>query len=191
MEPKLTCLPSQHLASYPPVRRLSHLLITSVPLAPLIVQASRSVAASTGKKIPGLFRARPLSPFSLSKASRPGAGHERNNPNLHRFLLLLDATAAQALRSIDYIVLLFVEAGRTVSRCVVWSTSQLRELGGYLNKAYHEEASKWAGASDIIVFCGAVSFTIAVSAFDALVVVAEWLFDSREVRRLEKTERMV
>ena len=74
-------------------------------------------------------------------------------------------------------------------RWVVSSAAQLRDLAQYLNKTYYQEASKWAGASDLVVFCGAVSFTVAVGAFDALIFVAEWLFDGREAREIEKRER--
>ena len=72
----------------------------------------------------------------------------------------------------------------------MWSTSQLRDLGGYLSTVYHQEASKWRGADGIIVFVGAVSFTVAVGAFDALIFVADWLFDGREAREVEKREGM-
>ncbi len=71
---------------------------------------------------------------------------------------------------------------------MVSSTRQLRDLAKYLNRTYYQEASKWTGASDIVVFCGAVSFTVAVGTFDALIFVAEWFFDGREVRELEKRE---
>lgn len=43
--------------------------------------------------------------------------------------------------------------------------------------------------SDIVVFCGAVGFTVAVGAFDALVYVAEWFFDGRAAREIEKREK--
>ena len=71
---------------------------------------------------------------------------------------------------------------------MVSSTLQLRDLAKYFNRTYYQEASKWAGASDVVVFCGAVSFTVAVGAFDALIFVAEWFFDGREVREIEKRE---
>ena len=154
-----------------------------MPLGSLIVQTSRSVAESTGRRILG---PRHATPFSL-EASQTGAD-QSNEPVLRRLLLLLDTTAAHALRGIDHIVLLFIEAGGKVGRWVVSSTSQLRDLAEYLNRTYYQEANKWAGASDIVVFCGAVSFTVAVGAFDALIFVAEWLFDGREVREIEKRE---
>ena len=128
-----------------------------------------------------------MTPLSL-EASQPVAD-QRNDPVLRRLLHLLDATAAHTLRGIDHIVLFFMEAGAKLRRWVISSTSQLRDLGQYLNRTYDQEASKWAGAGDIIVFCGAVSFTVAVGAFDALVYVAEWFFDGREVREIEKRER--
>ena len=128
-----------------------------------------------------------MTPFSF-EASQIGAD-QSNDPALRRLLLLLDAIAAHALRGIDYIVLFFLEASGKVCRWVVSSTSQLRDLVKYLNRTFYQEASKWAGASDIIVFCGAVSFTVAVGAFDALIFVAEWLFDGREAREIEKRER--
>lgn len=161
---------SQHLASYPSVNRLSHFIQESLPLGPLIVRTSRSVAEATGRSI-----------------LRRGAD-QSNDPALRRLLLLLDVTAAHALSGIDQIVLLFLEAGGKVRRWVVSSTWQLRDLAKYLNRTYYQEASKWAGASDIIVFCGAVSFTVAVGAFDALIFVAEWFFDGREEREIEKRE---
>ncbi len=121
------------------------------------------------------------------EASQTGAD-QSNDPALRRLLLLLDATAAYTLRGIDHIVLLVLEAGGKVRRWVVSSVSQLRELAKYLNRTYYQEASKWGGASDIVVFCGAVGFTVAVSAFDALIFVAEWFFDGREAREIEKRE---
>ena len=165
---------SQHLASYPSVHRISHFIQESLPLGSLIVQTSWSVAEFTGRKI-----LRPLhgNPYS-SEASRPGAG-QRNDSAPRRLLLLLDATAAYALEGIDHIVLLVHEAGGRVRRWLVSSISQLRELAEYLKGTYDQEAGKWAGASDIIIFCGAVVFTVAVGAFDVLVFVAEWIFDGK------------
>ena len=156
-----------------------------MPLAPLIFKTSRSVAETT-KRIP---RSLPVTPFRLGP-SKSNTDDRRNETSLWRLLLLLDATAAYALRGIDHIVLFFVEAGRNVRRWVISSTSQLRELGSYLKRTYHQEASKWTGGSEIIVFFGAVSFTVAVTAFDALIYVAEWFFDGREAREIEKREDM-
>ena len=175
---------SQHLTSYPSVHRISHFIQESLPLGPLIVQTSRSVAESTGRKI---LRPLHVTPYS-SEASQPGAD-QRNDPALRRLLLLLDATAAYALGGIDQIVLLVHEAGGRVRRWLVSSISQLRDLAEYLNRTYNQEAGKWAGASDIIVFCGAVSFTVAVGAFDALVFIAEWFFDGRAARETEMREK--
>lgn len=59
----------------------------------------------------------------------------------------------------------------------------------YLHRTYYQEAEKWARGSDIVVFCGAVGFTVAVGAFDALVYVAEWFFDGRAAREIEKREK--
>ena len=122
------------------------------------------------------------------EASEPGAD-QKNDPALRRILLFLDATAAHALRGIDHIVLVFREAGGNVRRWLVSSTAQLRDLAEHFNRTYNQEADKWAGASDIIVFFGAVGFTVAVGAFDALVFVAEWFFDGRAVEETEKSEK--
>lgn len=153
-------------------------------LGPLIVQTSRSVAKSTGRK---LLRPLHVAPYSL-EASQPGAD-QRNDPALRRLLLLLDATAAYALRGVDHIILLVRETGGRVRRWLVSSISQLRELTEYLNRTYNQEAGKWTGASDIIIFCGAVSFTGAVGAFDVLVLVAEWFFDGKTARETEMREK--
>lgn len=163
---------SQHLASYPSVHRISHFIQESLPLGSLIVQTSRSVAESSGRTI-----LRPLhgSPYS-SEASRPGAD-QRNDSILRRLLLLLDATIAYALEGIDHIVLLVCEACGRVRRWLLSSISQLGELAEYLKGTYDQEAGKWAGVSDIIMFCGAVVLTMAVGAFDVLVFVAEWFFN--------------
>lgn len=184
LERTLTWLPSQHLASYPSVERISHFVQESLPLGPLIVQTSRFFAHSTGRRVLRPLRATPDSP----EASQPGAD-QRSDPALRRLLLLLDATAAHALSGIDHLVLLFREAGGKVCRWLVSSASQLRDLAGYLNRTYYQEADKWVGASDIVVFCGAVSFTVAVGGFDAFVYVAEWFFDGRAVREIEKREK--
>ncbi len=89
------------------------------------------------------------------------------------------------------IVLLLLETGGKISRWVVSSTSQLREWAKYLNRTYYQKAGELAGASDIIVFCGAVSFKVGSGAFDALIIVVEWLFDVGEAREIEKRERAV
>jgi len=124
------------------------------------------------------------------EAPQPGAA-QRNEPALRRLLLLLDPTAAHALRGIDHIVLLLLETGGKIRRWVVSSTSQLGELAKYLNRTYYQKAGEWVGASDIIVFCGAVSFKVGSGAFGALIIVVEWLFDGREARDIEKRERAV
>ena len=126
-------------------------------------------------------------PFSLEESS-PGVDH-RNDPTLWRLLLLLDASAAGALRGIDHVVVIFLEIGGMIRRWVVSSTLQLRDLVKYLKRTYYQKGNKWTGASDIVVFFGAVSFKIAVGALDALIFVAEWFFDGREAREIEKRER--
>ena len=128
-----------------------------------------------------------MKPYSL-EASQPGAD-QKDDPALRRLLLLLDATAAHTLGAIDHIVLLVREAGGRVRRWLVSSIEQLRELAEYLDRTYNQEAGKWAGASDIVVFCGAVTFTVAVGAFDVLVFVAEWVFDGRAAREAEMREK--
>lgn len=170
----------QHLASYPTVERLSHFIHESLPLGPLIVHTSRSVAHSTRRAILRPLRASPPNPES----SQPGAA-PKNDPSLLRLLHLLDATVAHALSDIDHLVVLFRDAGGKVRHWLVSSASQLRDLAAYLHRTYCQEADKFAGASDIVVFCGAVSFTVAVGAFDVLVYVAEWVFDGRAVREVE------
>ena len=109
----------------------------------------------------------------------------RSGTALRRLFLLLDSAAAHALRGIDRLVLLIIEAGGKIWRWAMSSALQLRELAKHINRTYHEEASKWAGASDVIVFCGAATFTVALVAFDAFVVVAEWYFDGRAAREIE------
>ena len=128
-----------------------------------------------------------MRPYSL-EASQPGAD-QKDDHALRRLLLLLDATAAHTLEAIDHIVLLVREAGGRVRRWLVSSIEQLGELAEYLDRTYNQEAGKWAGASEIIVFCGAVTFTVAVGAFDALVFVAEWVFDGRAAREAEMREK--
>ena len=119
-----------------------------------------------------------------------GADNPKDETALRRLLLFLDGSAAQALRGIDQIVLFFVQADQNVRRWVVSSAAQLRELVEYLNRTYQQEAKKWAGGGNIIVFVGGVSFTVAVGAFDALVFVAEWFFDGKRTREIEKREGM-
>ena len=128
-----------------------------------------------------------MTPYSL-EASQAGAD-QSNDPALRRLLLLLDATAAYALRGIDRIILLVRETGGRVRQWLVSSISQLRELAEYLNRTYDQEAGKWRGASDIIIFCGGVSFTVAVGAFDALVFIAEWFFEGKAARETEMREK--
>ena len=171
---------------YRSVHRISHFIQESLPLGPLIVQTSRSVVKSTGRRI---LRPLHVAPYDL-EASQPGAD-QRNDPTLRRILLLLDATAADTLRGIDHIILLVREAGGRVRQWVVSSISQLRELAEYLHRTYTQEACKWAGArpSDITVFCGGVTFTVAVGGFDALVFVAEWYFDRKAGREREMRDK--
>ncbi|KAG8528822.1 uncharacterized protein KY384_006511 [Bacidia gigantensis] len=183
VEHELTCPLSQHLASYPSVERLSHLVLDSLPLAPLITQTSRSIAKTTAR----LPRSLPIAPLGF-KAFKSNKNEQGKDSTLRRLLLLLDAIAARALRGIDHVVILFVDAGRTVQQWVVSSSSQLIELVKYFNRTYHEEASKWAGVSDIVVICGAVTFTVAVSAFDVVVFIAEWFLDDREKSELLKKQ---
>lgn len=154
-----------------------------MPLGPFIVQTSRSVAKSTGRRI-----LRPLrtTPFS-SEAPQSGADR-RNGSALRRLLVLLENAVADTLMGIDHIFLVFIEAGGTIRRWVVSSMSQLRNLAEYLNKTYSQNTSKGANAGDIIVFCGAVTFKVAVGAFDALIFVMEWLLDAREARDFEQRE---
>ena len=153
-----------------------------MPFGPLLVQTSRFVAGSTGRRL-----LRPLhgSPFGL-EGQEEGADY-RNGSALRRLFLLLDSAAAHALRGIDHLVLLTLDAGGEIWRWVVSSALQLKDLAKYLKRTYHEEASKWAGASDVIAICGAATFTVALVAFDALVVVAEWYFDGGAAREIENT----
>ena len=182
---KLTCPSLQHLASYPSVKRFSHLIRDSVPLAPLIIRSSRSVASISRRQSPRSFHR-----FTVgAETAESGVNYQAATSPLHRLLVALDATAAQTLHGIDHIVLVFMEAGHVARRVLIWSTSQAQEIGAYLQRTYKEEASKWTGASDIIIFIGAVSFTVAVGAFDAVVYVAEWVFDGRVERELETRER--
>ena len=184
LERKLTWASCQHLVLYPSVHRLSHFVKEIVPFGPLLVQTSRFVAGSTGRRILGLGHG---TPFGL-EGQEEGADY-RHSPALRRLFLLLDSAAAHALRGIDHLVLLTLDAGGKIWRRVVSSALQLIDLAKYLNRTYHEEASKWAGASDVISICGAATFTVALVAFDALVVVAEWYFDGREAREIESMAR--
>ena len=171
---------SQQLASYHCVNSLSHFTQESLQLGPLMVQTSRSIAECTGRRILSPLHAGP----SSSEVSRRSAD-QRNDPTNRRLLLHLDATAAYTLRGIEFIIIVFPQASGTVCQWVVARTSQLRDVATYFNEIYRQEASKWAGTSDIVVICGDVSLTVAVGAFDAVLFVADWFFNGKEAREME------
>ena len=152
----------------------------SLPLGPVIFQSSRSVVRSTKRKLLCPLRATP----SDLEAAQPDL-EERKDPALLRLLQYLDATAADTLRRIDEIVIFLYEAGGRVRRWIVSSASQVQELADYFSRTYYQETKKWAGTDDVIVFCGAMTFTVAVGAFDAVVYIAEWLLDGRRTREIE------
>lgn len=145
-------------------------------------QTSKNVSKFTSKTIKTRF----LKQSHPDTESATDDRQQQSDTSLYHLLLMLDAAAASTLRKIDSIVILVIDSTRVIRQWIIYSTSQMKDLAAYFHRTYYQEAKKWAGAGEIIIFCGAVSFTVAVAMFDATIFIAEWFFDGRAGRETER-----
>ena len=152
-----------------------------MPLGPLVFQTSKNVSKFTGKTIKTRFLAQPH-----ADGESTTDGLQQHDTTLRRLLHKLDAAAASTLRKIDSIIVLVFDSTGVLRQWIIHSTSQMKDLAAYFHRTYYQEARKWSGAGDVVIFCGAISFTVAVAIFDVTIFVAEWFFDGREGKRVER-----
>ncbi|KAL6715376.1 hypothetical protein ACLMJK_007642 [Lecanora helva] len=172
-----------HLTSYPAVVRLSSFVQGSLPLGPLVFRNVRLMASTTRKTL-----LLPLHSDQSNAEAATQATDKRKAYSLRHFLQSIDAAAAQTLRGIDHVIIVLTEAGAKAKKWIISSTKQLKDLADYFHRTYYQETKKWAGSDDILVFCGAVTFTVAVGAFDAVVYIVEWILDGHRAREFDRMQ---
>lgn len=103
--------------------------------------------------------------------------------SLSTFITNIDIAAERALSKLDARVILvketILETARSVLKYICLPFRAARKAKRYFARLYAKESSKWR-SNGLPATLLAVLFTMVIVGFDGLVIVGDWVFDSRE-----------